>query len=214
MSSGAALAAAVGTYPITVGAAVGTGLSNYLITYVNGTLTVTAAAPTGYTTYTQGGWGSSPSGNNPGSLLAAQFATLYGSAGYAQVGGNKWLKFASASKIKNFLPAGGTAAVLTANATNPNSSSAGVFAGQVLALRLNVDFSNAGVTKAGLASLKVKSGKLANYTVSQVLVLANAVLGGNTGALPTGVTIADVNAVVDAINNNFDGGSTNNGYLK
>ncbi|MDM7998974.1 MAG: YDG domain-containing protein [Dehalococcoidia bacterium] len=39
-SSGAGAAAAIGTYPILPSAAVGTGLSNYGITYVNGILTV------------------------------------------------------------------------------------------------------------------------------------------------------------------------------
>jgi hypothetical protein len=40
-STGAAAGAAAGTYPITVTNAVGTGLSNYSIAYVSGTLTVT-----------------------------------------------------------------------------------------------------------------------------------------------------------------------------
>ncbi len=41
-SAGSAAGAAVGNYPIVPSAAVGTGLSNYAITYVPGTLTVTA----------------------------------------------------------------------------------------------------------------------------------------------------------------------------
>jgi len=45
-SAGALAAAAVGTYPIVPSAAVGTGLTNYTITYVNGTLTVNRAALT------------------------------------------------------------------------------------------------------------------------------------------------------------------------
>ena len=45
-SNGAGLTATVGTYPITSSAATGTGLSNYAIGYVNGTLTVNAAALT------------------------------------------------------------------------------------------------------------------------------------------------------------------------
>ena len=40
-STGEANTAAVGSYGITVGSAVGTGLSNYAITYTGGTLTVT-----------------------------------------------------------------------------------------------------------------------------------------------------------------------------
>jgi hypothetical protein len=45
-STGAGAAAAVGTYPIVPSAAVGTGLANYTITYVNGTLTVDPKALT------------------------------------------------------------------------------------------------------------------------------------------------------------------------
>jgi hypothetical protein len=43
-STGAPVSAIVGTYPIVVSAATGTGLGNYTITYVNGTLTVNPAS--------------------------------------------------------------------------------------------------------------------------------------------------------------------------
>ena len=45
-STGAPASATVGTYPIVPSAATGTGLSNYTIGYVNGTLTINAAALT------------------------------------------------------------------------------------------------------------------------------------------------------------------------
>src|SRR5204862_379058 len=45
-STGAAATAAVGNYPIVPSAAAGTGLSNYTISYVNGTLTVNAKTAT------------------------------------------------------------------------------------------------------------------------------------------------------------------------
>ena len=45
-STGAAATATVGTYPIVPSAATGTGLSNYTISYVNGTLTVNPATLT------------------------------------------------------------------------------------------------------------------------------------------------------------------------
>jgi hypothetical protein len=177
------------------------------------TIAVTIEASGGaYTTYTQGGWGASPSGNNPGALLLAKFAAVYGSVGYVQIGSTKYLRFTSASSIERFLPAGGTANKLTATATNPKSSAAGVFAGQVLALQLSVDFSKAGITRAGLASLKLKSGKMAGYTVQNVLDLANAVLGGSY-TLPSTLTLAELNDIVDSINRNFDNGTTNKGYL-
>ena len=175
-------------------------------------ITVGTGSATGFTTFTQGGWGSKPSGNNPGQLLASNFALVY-SGGSVTIGGTRTLKFTSASAIEAFLPQGGTPSTFAASATNPGSSAAGVFAGQVLALRLSVDFSTAGITKAGLAGLKLKSGKLAGQTVAQVLALANAVIGGNTGALPSGVSISDLNSIMDAINNNYDGGISNNAYL-
>lgn len=171
---------------------------------------------TPFTTFTQGGWGAPPNGNNPGALLAANFATVYPTG--VAIGGTKKLKFTSAAAIEAYLPAGGKPAVLPASApsiaTNPTSSPAGVLGGQVLALQLNVDFSIAGLTKPGLPALKVASGKLAGLTVQQVLALANAVLGGNTAALtPYSMTVSQLNEVVTAINENFDDGKINGGFL-
>ena len=91
---------------------------------------------------------------------------------------------------------------------------AGVLAGQVLALQLSVDFSNKGITSSGLANLHLASGALQGQTVTQVLALANSVLGGNTGALPSGLSVSGLVSILDAINQNFDGGDQNNGYLQ
>lgn len=169
-----------------------------------------------YTTYTQGGWGAPPAGNNPGMLLQNNFAAVYGASGVTiglpGVSGKYHLKFTSATAIRNFLPAGGAPKALKASATNPTTSAAGVFAGQVLAAKLSVSFSAAGVTAPGLGSLKVAAGyPLAGQTVSQVLALAEQALGG--GALPSGVTFSALNDVMTRINENFDNGTSNNGFL-
>jgi len=174
---------------------------------------VVTTTATGFTTYTQGGWGAPPNGNNPGAVLLANFPRVY-PGGSVSIGGTLRLTFTSAPAIEGFLPQGGTPAQLLMSATNPTTSAAGVLAGQTLSLQLAADFSTAGVTKAGLGSLKVVSGKLAGQTVTQVLALANVVLGGNTGALPAGVSISDLNAVLDSVNSNFDGGTVNGGYLQ
>jgi hypothetical protein len=166
-----------------------------------------------YTTYTQGGWGAPPNCNNPGGLLANNFSRVY-PGGSVVIGGTYKLTFTSALAIQNFLPQGSTAAVLTGNATNPTNSVAGVFSGQVLALQLSVDFSNKGITPGGLSGLHVQSGALQGQTVAQVLALANSVLGGNTAALPSGLTVSGLVSILDSINSNFDGGSQNNGYLQ
>jgi hypothetical protein len=190
------------------------GTTTFSYTVIDGkgglaTATVTvevSAAPClleGFVTHTQGGWGSKPRGNNPGQLLKANFALVY-PTGTVRIGGAKTLTFTTAKAIENFLPQGGKPGVLTSHATNPTKSSAGVLAGQVLALQLNVDFSRAGITKAGLGDLLFDR----RYTVNEILAVANQVLGGNTAALAQlGLrNVSELNEMVDAINNNFASG--------
>lgn len=153
------------------------------------------------TTYTMGGWGSSPCGNNPGTLLARNFATVFPNG--LTVGGGKTLKFTSARGIENFLPCGGTAAKLQQSYINPTTK-LGVLAGQVVALRLGVSFSNAGVTAGGLANATFVSGKFAGQSVGQVLALAEAALGG--APLPPGISYADLSNACALVNENYDEG--------
>ncbi|MCX6358661.1 MAG: carboxypeptidase regulatory-like domain-containing protein [Armatimonadetes bacterium] len=162
-----------------------------------------------YTTYTQGGWGAKPSGNNPGALLAAKFCRVYGSCGVT-IGGCKTLRFTSASAIEAFLPQGGTARALSCSAVNPTGQ-LGVLAGQVLAMRLNIDFSAAGITQTGLGSLRIQSGAFGGLTVTQFAAIANKALGGGG---TSGYTMSQINDAATAINENFDNGTTDNGFLK
>jgi len=171
-----------------------------------------AASTGGFTTYTQGGWGASPSGNNPGQILKNNFSRVF-SCG-VKVGGRYTLNFTSSTAVANFLPAGGTANKLTCSYTNPTSSSAGVLAGQVLAMQLSLAFSDAHVTRSGLGSLKLQSGKFTGYTLSSFCSLANRVLGGDTSCLPSGATIADVNDAATKVNENFDNGTVDKGFLR
>jgi hypothetical protein len=106
--------------------------------------------------------------------------------------------------------------MLTGSYTNPTPSTPGtsIFSGQVLALRLNVDFSNKGYIQPGLANLRITPGHpLAGKTVLEVLAIANAVLGGSSSSLPSGMTVSGLSEVVDALNNNFVDGTANNGWL-
>jgi hypothetical protein len=92
------------------------------VTSNQATTTVTAViVSTGVlTTYTQGGWGAAPHGGNPGALLAANFAKVYGAAGVT-IGGGYTLKFTSQAAIQDFLPQGGTPEVLNARRRIPPS---------------------------------------------------------------------------------------------
>ena len=104
---------------------------------------------------------------------------------------------------------------------DPSTSKAGVLAGNVLALRLNVDFSTAGKTRNtpnALDALKLTKGKLNGKSVFEVLAWANQALGGGTlppgvYPLPLGVSLSDLNEIVAKINDNFDRGREDDGYL-
>jgi len=175
------------------------------------TVTVTIKQATcslrGFRTQTQGGWGAAPTGGNAASLLHNSFAQVFPTG--IRIGGINTLTFTSAASIERFLPAGGTAGVLSSSATDPLLSTGGVFAGQVLALQISVGFSDAGVTKRGLGQLMYQG-----RSVNDILAMANTVLGGNVAALSQwGWSLSKLNDVVDAINNNFIDGTTNAGAL-
>lgn len=160
-----------------------------------------------FKSFTQGGWGATPNGNNPAALLAANFATVYpngvevgiaGAAGYS-------MKFNSATAVGAYLPAGGTAKALTADLINPTTSSSGVFGGQVLALKLNVGFSAANVTASGYGNLKVvgTGTALDGMTVAQILAQAEIAIGGGTAV----VSISTLNEIATALNEAVDNGT-------
>lgn len=180
--------------------------SSSLATQLLTTGSLTCTPPANLVTVTQGGWHAPPHGNNPGTVLNAYFTAH---PGYApEIGditnacGGKTLTFTSANAIRAFLPAGKTPGVLTATKTNPTSSSAGVFAGQVLALTLNTQVLSSG---SSLLSFVITSGPAMGKTVGQVLADANKALGGC--GLPSYVsTISQLNDIVDSINGMFDNG--------
>ncbi len=165
---------------------------------------------TGYVTYTQGGWGSS-SVSVPGKLRDMYFSSVFPSG--LVVGGNYTLTLTTASAVKNFLPQGGTAAALNQNYVDPLSTSAGVLAGQIVALKFNVMFNAAGYLGSNpipLGDLVIKYGPFTGWTVTQFLNFAEQALGG--GPL-NGFTYSQINETATAINENFDNGKVNNGFL-
>ena len=133
-----------------------------------------------------------------------------------------------AQAIALYLPATTSPDVLDADLTDPTDSSSGVFGGQVLALQLNVDFNTAGVTVGTGGNLGIlhicnfaegdsllgtpltatQATALNFQSINAVLAEANTVLGGGTGSF--GLTIPELNELVDYLNNAFDGCTTNN----
>lgn len=159
-----------------------------------------------YQTFTQGGWGSNPAGNNPGAFLAAHFATTFPAG--LEVGFGNTITLTSAGAVQAFLPQGGTPGVLTMDLVNPTDTPAGVFAGQVTALELNVTFSAAGLLPgdsegAPLGCLVLATTPFAGLTVNELLALAETVLGGDTSALPAGTTVSQLSDAVAFVNEAF-----------
>jgi len=161
-------------------------------------------------TVTMGGWGAEPNGQNNGTYLHNNFGSLGGSVSIGCNGGYK-LTFTTAQAITNFLPASGKPAVLKASAVNlPELKN--TLAGQVLALTLNVRFDatdpNFGQGGQSLGGMYITSGVFAGKTVSELLTIANNVLGGCSNAYAPDV----VSDAAMKINENYDNGA-NNGFL-
>jgi hypothetical protein len=185
-------------------------------------LTVVLGITSGYTqsqgcsgqfkTFTIGGWGTNCNGNNPGCYRDAHFDAAFPDGVAIGCASNK-LIFDSSAAIANYLPAGGGPAVLPAGTfTNPTTSR-GVLSSQVLAIALAVGFDNAdpnfSASSSSFASLTIKAGTFQGMSVGDFLTLANNVLGGCS----TQYTPAQLNEAATAINENFDNGTVDNGYL-
>lgn len=157
--------------------------------------------PGEFATYSQESWGGTPAPGNAAQLLMDRFDFVYptGSVevGIGGVGGFSAI-FTSAPAILDYLPASGGPDPLNADLLDPTSTSSGVLGGQVLALRLNVDFNDTGYL-AGTSAIRFGDLILANMvidigngnfvdmsafdglTVRQFLDVANQQLGGGGG---------------------------------
>ena len=161
-------------------------------------------------TYNQSEWGI----DTGGTVLVNNFNIIYGSTTGAFIIGDPsifYAEFTSATALESYLPQTGTVGVLTGILSNPTSSSSGGFGGDVAALQLNVDFSDAGAV-AGSASLKFGDLLLCNLTtatglngntVRQVLATANTELGGGS----TSFSASDLDSVAVQLNNSFESGN-------
>lgn len=168
-----------------------------------------------FRTQTQGGWGQGASGDNPGTYRDANFAAAFPSGLVIGDSGGHTATFTTAAAIEAFLPAGGTPGTLGADYTNPTETNAGVLAGQVVALTLNVgfdlydpDFSASATNLKDLVIVDTES-PFEGWTVEEVLDEANDFLAG----FGSSYTASQINECVDTINKNFKDGTVDNGFL-
>lgn len=180
-------------------------------------------------TYTQGGWGTKCSGNNPGCLRDAWFDDVFGPDGITigdpdGLDGDdvRTLRLTSSYRVRKLLPNGGTPGPLEDDEYNPGSSSGGVLAGQLVAATLNVAFDDFGVFDGLKTDPTVKLGdleflggvhaELVGAKVRDVLDMANAVISGAI-APPGTLDYSDISDALSVLNENFVEGDTDEGHL-
>lgn len=194
-----------GWYTLSVSAAI-----IFIVLFSN---TLTAQTCKGFRTQTQSDWGEQPRKNNPAAYLYANFAAAFPNG--LTLGCNNKLVLTTPQSITNLLPVYGKLAKLSAGTTtNPTARKfANPFAGQVVALKLNVTFDafdvNFGTNTILLKDLVINRGAFAKMTVAEVLDEAEKALGGCS----TTHTLYQLNEIVTRINRSYMDGSTTGNYL-
>ncbi len=170
-----------------------------------------------YRTQTQGGWGSTANGNNPGAYRDLWFDKAFKETGLVigDTSQKYTATFSSSEAVESFLPQGGPTGVFDASYYDATKTSAGVFAGQLTALQLSAsfdaidpDFSKA---EAPLTSLRVADEESACYglSVEELLKYSHTVISGGASTFSAGT----LSGCLDQSNNAFVDGEKSSGYL-
>jgi hypothetical protein len=150
----------------------------------------------------------------PGCIRDYYFASVFGTGGVTigiPAGSTHGATWTTASAVEDFLPAGGTSGPLSGDLTDPLSTPAGVLAGQILALRMNREYSCAGIFNIALnpgatclGSMMLPEsceGKFGAMTVDQFLAIADQAVAGDASALdPYGADYSDLNETATCLN--------------
>lgn len=208
-TSATATVTSSGTYTVTVTDA--RGCSSTCST----TITLpTNNSCTGIRTETQNTWGASPNGSNMATYLMYNFASAYSAPNYLTIGcGTNLMRFTNGNSVLAYLPSNGTISGLPSGTTVNPTANANTFAGQLIALKLNVRFdelyTNFSPATTLLKNMVVANGLFAGWTVQQVMQAADEKIG-NCGNSHTREALNDA---ITAINTGYAGGTVNSGYL-
>ena len=164
-------------------------------------------------TYNQSEWGDPT--NAAGILMDDNFDAIYASAGGVfEIGSTTpgfFMVFTGAVDLVDFLPTSGLPGPLDANLVNPFTSPTGLFGGEAAALKLNLDFSNAGLlpNSSGLllgnlvlTGFSGSEASLNGMTVDQFFGLSQEALAGQA----TSIGLTDIDNITANINDAFDAG--------
>ncbi len=164
--------------------------------------------------FSQNTWGADPGAGLPASLVRDDFDTLYPTGLIVGSVSNKYMLFTAGDALLDYLPSTRPAAPLDAILVDPFTTISGIFGGQVAGLRLNIDFSDAGILShpSGVAfgdllltGLTGNATGLDGLSLRQFQVSANDFLGGTVEPYP----ITDFSAVLMLITGAFEGGFHN-----
>ncbi len=165
-----------------------------------------------FTTFTIGGWGTECNGNNPGCYRDAHFDAAFPDGIVIGCGSNTFT-FTSSEAVKNFLPSGGTAAAISGTHTDPATEAGNVLVSQLLGVALAVGFDvndpNFSQGDTNIGALTIHAGTFAGMSIADFLQLGNQILGGCSSQY----TFAEINAAAAAINENYDNGTVDGGYI-
>jgi hypothetical protein len=166
-----------------------------------------------FVTNTQSNWADITT--NAGAALSANFSSVYSPQGGGLIVGSSsafYMLFTDALSVQMYLPTTGAPGSLTNSFIDPLTSPSGQFGGEVVALKLNIDFENAGFL-LGVSGVPFGNLVLTNFgstlsglnglTVSQFLADDNTCLGGGSCLF----TISTMNTVTADLNNSFSNGT-------
>ncbi|MDI9608989.1 MAG: SdrD B-like domain-containing protein [Candidatus Verstraetearchaeota archaeon] len=164
-----------------------------------------------YITYTRQQWSSEPT------LTAGNFSAAYPS-GFVEIGRpgtaeNYSIIWTNVTTMRTYLPNSYPSTQLTQDYINPGTYPAGQFGANVLALELNVRFSERSISifPTGFGNLRLYNyhPSVNGKSVAEILSVANQVLGGaSVSSLLPGFTIDGLNNLLAQLNSAFMYGSS------
>jgi len=169
-----------------------------------------------FITYSQEDYGTS--GTDAAGVMLGNFPTVYPS-NFFEVGipgpTGRSIILTGGSFVLDLLPTFDVGGSLLTDETNLPTTSSGIFGGDVIALQLNVDFSDAGVLPGtagvpfgdlvltGFEVTDLQLPLLNGLTVRQFLANSNTLLGGGTGIY----SINQILGLTDVLSDAFESGT-------
>ena len=164
-----------------------------------------------FRTQTPGGWGSSASGDNPGTYRDAHFDAAFPNG--LTIGCANTLTLTSSAAVEAFLPAGGTPAALPPGDMVDPAGYTNALAQHLVALKLTLGFDAYDPDFAGayasMTELVLGAGELAGTTLQELIDQADAVIGGCS----TELTPSQITGALTIVNENYVDGTNDQGQV-